>query len=153
MLSGKWLWTVWRNLVPLSSGSGRPRLCSLTSQKSWIFSTAVTTLGLHDRDCHALFTLGSSSILHFLCSGHDYTFLDHCDCYVMFYTACCKISFKLFRRPNSNVKYLLIYSEDPVATMFAVSGYKGHYNSFIESKNFWNLQDWYTSHFSCVPIE
>jgi hypothetical protein len=39
------------------------------------------------------------------------------------------------------MKYLLIYSEDPAATMLALSGYTGHYNSFIESKNFWNLQD------------
>jgi hypothetical protein len=58
----------------------------------------VTTSGLHDRDCNALYTLGISTTQHFLYCGNDYTFSGHYGSYV------CFIQFA--------VKYLLSYSED-----------------------------------------
>jgi hypothetical protein len=80
----------------------------------------MTALGLHDRDCNALLTLGSSITLHFYILGMiipPQTTMTVIFCFIQFAV---KYLFKLFRRPYCNIKYLLIYSEDPTATMLTV---------------------------------
>jgi hypothetical protein len=63
----------------------------------------MTALGLHDRDCNAPFTLGSSVTRHF------YTLVMIIPPQTTMTVMFCFIQFA--------VKYLLRYSEDPIATL------------------------------------